>query len=60
MSTAGVPRVLRAEGGGELRVFQVDADEDREQRDDHEGEDVQPAVEGDAGAEEGNQAACAP
>jgi hypothetical protein len=55
MSTAGVPRVLRAEGGGELRLFDVDAGEDREQRDEHEGEDAQPAVEGDAGAEEGNR-----
>lgn len=55
MGTAGVPRVPRAEGGDELRLFDVDADEDREQRDEHEGEDAQPAVERDAGSEEGNQ-----
>lgn len=40
VSAAGAPRVVGAEGGGKLRLIDVDADEDGEQRDEHEGEEL--------------------
>ena len=56
---AGVPGVLRAKGSGELCVFDVDANEYCQERDEHLGEHAKPAVEGNPGTEEGDQTASA-
>src|SRR5215470_15410914 len=54
---AGVGCVLLPEGVAERSFFDVDADEDREERDENEGQRAQPVVQCDANAEERDEGA---